>query len=317
MIYITDILPPDTVFESTYTRMLLEIKQRGLVVIDDIITLIKIMQENEMDAHIVIAGQNGVGKTFLLLIIMKKYLGEKWFNNLMLARNTINDVIHFVLSHTNTLLGIDEWNQYLHYRKHSESEQVHFMNQLELARSHGIAFVGCVRDPRKLTLNYRDGKMSIVIWILDRYKKGGSYAAVFVTNPVVETLDRFGFSYLPVDIVDFNDLREQMETQVPSFVGYLRIPDAKELLTKEEIDNYKREKKISNAHAHLNYCVKEFKKKRMEVDEINLQLANLRKLLPKEVIDKVVQELNSFKFTRATRAPVNIRSEIEDIQSKE
>lgn len=129
-----------TVFEHTYLGFINKVRDTGLVTTDDIIDIIKLMQKNEMDCHVVIAGQNGVGKSILLLAILKKYLGPKWFDNLMLARHTINDMVQFVLHNKNTLCAVDEWNQYLNYTRHMESDQKHFITTLELARSKSIGY---------------------------------------------------------------------------------------------------------------------------------------------------------------------------------
>jgi len=276
-----------TVFEHTYLGFINKVRDTGLVTTDDIIDIIKLMQKNEMDCHVVIAGQNGVGKSILLLAILKKYLGPKWFDNLMLARHTINDMVQFVLHNKNTLCAVDEWNQYLNYTRHMESDQKHFITTLELARSKSIGFIGCARDPRKLTLNYRDGKMSIVIWTIDRFVAGGSYAAVFVTNPAIESYDKFGFDMIPGDIVDFEEMRSTFET-LPSFVGYLNMDNIDKYLTKKELEHYKKEKDTSMAYAHLNHVLDDFKKKKIDYDELMSELDKLRDLIPKEDINKSI-----------------------------
>lgn len=153
-----------TVFEHTYLSFIKDIRKRGYMEIKDVIDLIVMLQQYEMDCHIVIAGQNGVGKSHMLLIILKLFLGDKWFDNLILARHTTSDIVNFILQHNKTICGIDELNQYLGYKEHSYEEQNHLIKSFELGRSKAIGFIGCVRDPRKVTLNYRDGKVSIVIW---------------------------------------------------------------------------------------------------------------------------------------------------------
>lgn len=270
---------PITVFEDTYLAFVNKIKQRGLCTINDVYDLIKMMQKFEMDCHIVIAGQNGVGKTSLLLAVMSKFHGKQWFPNLMLAKHTTNDIIQFILHKSVTLCGVDEWNQYLNYLEHGSSEQKHFMTQLELARSKSIAFVGCVRDPRKLTKNYRDGKMSVVLWTLDRYIDGGSYAAVFVTNPVIESYDRFGFDMIPGDIIDFDEIRTVFES-LPSFVGYLNMDNLLNHLDKKEITHYKQEKDMAMAYAHANHVISQYNKKKITRDELMAELHKLEDLIP-------------------------------------
>lgn len=276
-----------TIFEDIYFAYVQELKTKGIIEIDDLIKITKMMQQFEMDCHIVVAGQNGYGKSNLLIAIMKRYLGQKWFDNLMLAKHTVNDIVQFVLHKESTLCGIDEWNQYLNYTKHAESDQKHLITTLELARSKSIGFIGCIRDPRKITLNYRDGKMSVVVWIVDRFVDGGSYAAVFITNPAIESYDRFGFESIPGDIVDFDEMRAAFE-DCPSFIGYLNMSNISKYLDKGEIKHYKDEKILAMAYAHLNHLMGEFAKKKMDAREYIEQLNLLRDILPAEDIDKAM-----------------------------
>jgi len=234
------------------------------------------MQQNEMDCHIVVAGQNGCGKSYMLLLLLKEYMkaSPDWLNHMLLADKTSDDFVQFLLQNENTILGVDELNQYLFYKQHAETEQNHLIKQLELARSKRIAVAGCVRDPRKLTLNYRNGKMSIVIWLVDRYVSGGSYAAVFVSNPAVEATDKFGFSWISPDLIDFEELRYSFEG-LPSFIGYMGIPDVKHFLTIEEIEQYKAAKRKSMAMAHLYYCMEKVRKNKISLADFKDEVVKL------------------------------------------
>lgn len=276
-----------TVIEDTYLEFINNARAAEVIGVSEIIDLMKMMQQYEMDCHVVITGQNGLGKSIVLLATLKEYLGAKWFDNLILARNTTDDIVQFILHNNNTICGIDEWNQYLNYAQHADSDQKHFITTLELARSKSLGFIGCARDPRKLTLNYRDGKMSVVIWTMDRFVDGGSYAAVFVTNPVVESYDKFGFEMIPGDIVDFDELRYTFEN-LPSFVCYLNMDNAAKHLTKKELAHYKKEKDIAMAHAHMNHLVGKYKKKKIDYDELVEELDKLRDLIPEDVINKAI-----------------------------
>jgi len=273
-----------TVFEDTYLSFLNACREKGQVILQDLIKLIYMMQSNEMDCHIVIAGQNGCGKSYVLLMLLKEFMkldGKQdpdWLRNMMLSDKTTDDFVQFLLLNENTILGVDELNQYLFYKQHAEDQQNHLIKQLELARSKRIAIAGCVRDPRKLTLNYRQGKMSIVIWLVDRYTDGGSYAAVFVANPAVETTDKFGFSYISADMIDFEELRCSFEG-LPSFIGYMAIPNISGFLTQKEIETYKIAKRKSMALAHLNYCVERVRKKRISIHDFIEELNKLRQII--------------------------------------
>ena len=278
---------PRTVFEDIYNRAIETIRERGIVERQDILEIVRMQQEYEMDCHVVIAGQNGVGKTYLLLMMMKEYLKRSFMPNLLLAKHNYNEFIRFILTQENTLLGVDELNQYLNYKKHSESQQTHLINQLELARSNRIGVIGCVRDPRKLTLNYRQGKMSIVIWILDRFTAGGSYAAVFIANPSVESRDRFGFSMIFENLENMATVREVFES-MPSFVGYMRIPDIAGIVPKDEIAGYKKAKAVAMAHAHVKECYENYRKKKITLDECVAEIEALRPKFGDEETDRLI-----------------------------
>lgn len=283
----------EKVFEDSYMNFINKVKTEGLCEIDDLANLIAIMQENEMDTHLVIAGQNGSGKSFLELMIGKKLNKDKLFERYYLADKSTDDIIQFLLANSNTTLCVDELNLYLSYKQHASTEQNHLVNMLELARSKRIALVGCIRDPRKLTLNYRDGKMSIIIWVLDRYKdRSGAYAVVLVGNPALEGEDRFGISWLQIATPDFEQMRRQLES-LPSFIGYMKIPSASSVLTKEEITHYKEMKDLAMAHAHLNVCIKKLKNKKMDMEDFLKQVNELKKILGEEVIEQRVGNLTN------------------------
>lgn len=267
------------VYEDIYLKFLNDARERGTFTLDDIVHLIGLLRKYENDAHIVIAGQNGVGKSYLLLMLLKKCLKKDIMSSLMLARHTTDDVVNFILTHEGTVMGIDELNQYFYYTDFMTSEQKHLISMIELARSKCIGFIGCVRDPRKLTKNYRDGKMSVVIWIIDRYSDGGSYAGVFVANPMIEGAERFGFDFINPDMADFDTLRDSFD-YVPSFCGWLDIPDARKILTKNEIAVYKKEKKDALAYAHIKRLTARLKKKQISQKEYNQHLQILGKAVP-------------------------------------
>jgi len=275
-----ELFDKDTVFEGSYVNFINKVKERGICEINDIIELINIMQINEMDVHIGIVGQNGVGKSHTELLLCKKLNKDKMFDNLFLADKTTDDIIQFLLHNENTTLCIDEMNIYLQYKDHASSEQNHLITAFEHARSKCIAVIGCIRDPRKLTLNYRDGKLSIIIWMLDRFKdKSGSYAAVLVGNPMLEGDDRFGIKWLDISTPDFEDMRSQFEN-LPSFIGYMYIPSSY-LVLKEEIEKYKKMKDVAMAYAHMNRCIKKFKKKTITEEEFMEQLNQLKDIFDK------------------------------------
>lgn len=284
-----------TVFEDVYNNFVLSVKETGECEINDIKKLITTLQSYEMDTHLVIAGQNGTGKSMLQLMIAKKILGKNYIPNFFMADKTTNDIIDFIHENENTCLFIDELNLYLSYKQHATGEQNHLINMLELGRSRRIALVGCIRDPRKISLNYRDGKMSVIIWVLDRFTDNtGGYAAVFVANPLVEGDDRFCINFLNIVSLDFNYMRKQMEN-LPSFIGYLKIPPIKLILDEAEIKFYKQNKDISMSHAHLNKLIKDMRGKKIDEIDFNKHIERIKKKLGEEVVNEKLKVLSVSK----------------------
>jgi hypothetical protein len=288
-----------TVFEDLFLAKLEDLRYKYLntnpkdrtITMSEIIEVIRIMQYCEMDCHIAIMGQNGVGKTYLLLMIMKAYLGGNWLPNLLLAKHDTNDFINFLLTHNSTLMGVDEFNQYLDYKEHMDEEQKHLIRQIELSRDNRVAIVGCIRDARKLTINYRHGKLSIILWVIDRYTNKGSYAAVLIANPAVESSDKFGLSLIAGDIISFKDLRDIIENRMYSFVGYMKIPDAKTLLTSEEIKTYKTEKQLAKMYAHLKHIFTEYRKKHIYLEDVMLELERAKPILGEERVKELLKKI--------------------------
>jgi hypothetical protein len=295
--YRFDLPEGTTVFEDLFLSKLENLRDKYLnetdrcINMDEIIEVIKIMQDCKMDCHVAIMGQNGVGKTYLLLMMLKKYLGSKWIENLLLAKHTTNDFIHFILTHSKTLMGIDEMNQYLDYKEHLDEEQKHLIRQIELSRDNRVAIIGCIRDARKLTVNYRQGKLSIVIWILDRFTNKGSYAAVFIANPTVESADKFGFSLISGDITNFNDLRWIIEDKMNSFIGYMKIPNVMTVMNKDEIKHYEDEKKMAKMYAHVNHLFTQYKKRRIYIDEVMQELERAKVILGDEIVANLTKQI--------------------------
>ncbi|NIV67815.1 hypothetical protein GWN43_03060, partial [Candidatus Bathyarchaeota archaeon] len=81
-------LSSETVFEDTYNQFIFSARRSGLLTLQDIIDLIQMLQEFELDCHVVVAGQNGIGKSYVLLMLLKMALGKDWQQKLMLAKHT-------------------------------------------------------------------------------------------------------------------------------------------------------------------------------------------------------------------------------------
>lgn len=283
---------PETVFEDTYQTFINVMRKKKLLHLNDIVRLTEIMQENEMDIQIVFAGQNGTGKSYANLMFCKAKDPKHFLDNYYLADKTTDDVIQYYLGNEGTTLGIDELNTYLYYREHSSPEQMELIKTMEHARSNRIVTAGCARDPTKVNNNFRNGKMSVIIWLLDRFKnKSGSYGVVLVANPSVEGPDRFGLEYIDISSPSYEDLRNQFES-LESCIGYVFIPNASKVLTAKEIEFYKTQKKTAMKISHLNNLIKRLKKKKITIDEFVEKTNSLRKILGSEIIDDRIKNIS-------------------------
>lgn len=284
------------VFEGTFDDLLRKAVRQKTLTIKDIVWFMKELQSMESDSHICIAGQNGTGKSYLMLMILKEYLGRIDDENLFLADKTSNDIITFLLTHEDTILAIDELNLNFSYKMHATKQQNHLINSIELARSKRIPIAGCIRDPRKLTLNYRNSKVAIILFILDRWKKGkGAYAAILIGNPMLEGEDRFGLAGLDITSFNYDEMRYQLES-LPSFVGYMRIPPINDMLSEDEISGYRKAKETAMAKAHLNYLKEQAAKKKISPDDLEKELAVLEKIIPgcRSMMPKPQKKLDGF-----------------------
>lgn len=227
---------------------------RGVVKYDDIVWFVRELQRNEFDAHIVIAGQNGVGKSMLMLTLAK-LLNEKAVEDLeehiLYAFNSYYDLINTIKKMKNDVLCVDELTTFFNYKMSMTTEQNVLFNFIEVARANRIAFIGCCRDPRKINNNYRNGKVQMVIWLLDRYEAGEerSYGLVFLGTPVLEDEDRFGFFNF-VGVKSFEDMRVRAE-QLSTFYGYLFVDDVRKYISEDVLAKYNQLKQKGIEEVHL------------------------------------------------------------------
>jgi len=122
------------------------------------------------------------------------------------------------------------------------TEQNLLVNYIEYARSNRIAFFVCAKDYAHINNNYRQGKVQMVIWLIDKYKNENfsTIGGVFLGNPVIDSEDRFDF-WMMRYAKDFEGFRILAEN-TSSFRGYLLVPNAYEVLPSEVIQFYKEEK---------------------------------------------------------------------------
>jgi hypothetical protein len=209
-----------------------------------VVDFIKTLQEKEYDSHIAIMGTNGNGKSFLMLEIMKR-IDPYSINSgqIVYAFNNTSQLISMLKKQQRTVIGIDELKKFFHYRESSTTESIVLVNMIEYARSHRLAIVGCCNDIRRINSNYRNAKVQMVIWILDRYDDdeiGKSYGLVFVGNPALEEDDKFMIDRFK-NIYSFEEIRLVAES-LPTFHGYLLIDDIYQSVTSQELSTYLKQK---------------------------------------------------------------------------
>lgn len=220
---------------------------RGVVKLDYIRDFVRDLQNHEYDAHIVIMGQNGNGKSMLMLELMKRIDPNSIMNgNLLFASNTTRDLISLIKKSKKTIIGIDEAKRFFHYKFHMYTEQIVLTNMIEYARSNNIAFISCANDIRRLTSNYRNAKVQMVIWLLDKYDDneiGKSYGLVFLGNPALEEEDKFQMNAF-TNLYTFEQIRYVAE-RLHTFVGYIFVEDIHHIVTEEELRYYIQKKQES------------------------------------------------------------------------
>lgn len=236
-------------------------RQMGVVFIDDIVDFVQTLRENEFDSHIVIQGQNGTGKSYFMLALLKKltqYNKNKDFlsvikDNIFYSFNEVYEIIERLVEAEDQVFGIDEAKKFLHYKQSMTREQIVLINTFEYIRSKRNCLVSCANDVRRLNNNYRNSKAQVLIWFLDRFpnnekRKIVSYGLVFIGLPSVEEVDKFMIDDIE-NVYNSEGIRVLAENK-PTMVGYVLFEDIHKYLTEEEIKLYKelKNKGIQESH---------------------------------------------------------------------
>lgn len=220
------------------------IRKEGLLDFEDIKFVVEYLREYELDCHICVMGQNGVGKSYFMLSLAK-YLNEDFSveDDMIFSYNTTSDLIQKILTSREKVIVVDEANLFLNYKNHMRGEQKALVNAIEICRSRLNTVITGVRDVRKLDLNYRNGKIIMTILLSDRsIKTGKPYGAVLMANHLFENKDKFMLDYLSY-VNTHEQYRLQLE-DLPTFRGY--IAD-KNYFTNENIKNYKAHKEVQTS----------------------------------------------------------------------
>jgi len=246
------------VIESVFRRFQQKSTESyGYVFPEYIAELIQELQRNRLDAHVLIAGSNGSGKS-MMAIGIAKLLNPKADiinKNTLYAFHKTSDFIDKIEQLKGDVLIVDEITKFLNYREHADKKNQKLIQFIEIARANRVAFVSCCRDYRKVDLNYRHGKAQVVIQMIDWFKSdkgfGRSYGAVFCSPPIVESAERFGLDYL-VSAHSPSEMRAMCEN-LQSFQGFIFLDDIRSVISQQELDDYEARKQEGITQSMENF----------------------------------------------------------------
>lgn len=199
----------------------------------------KTLQLAKFDSHIIVCGQNGLGKSYVMLILAKEMLKMNGFGgdfaageqqkllNFYYAYHKRNDLISGIQGNKDAVMCIDELRTFFDYKRSMTREQNNLYNIMEVARSHNLIYIGCTRDMEKLDINYRNGKASLLIRLWDRVGNADItdyvYGSVFVGNPTIEMADKF----MQTAFRGTTSIREALyiAQKLPTYVGMFVAKD--------------------------------------------------------------------------------------------
>lgn len=147
----------------------------------DIAEATKLLREEEMDSHIGVMGQNGLGKS-MATFILQKYCGGINLDSMLFPFTPVSKLIYLLSEKQNENIYIDELQIYFDYLGWNSLEQRALMQTIETNRANQNVMFGCCRDVTRINHNYRNGKIHTLIWLLDRItgKKPYSYGVVLL-----------------------------------------------------------------------------------------------------------------------------------------
>ena len=260
-----------------------------------------------MDASLLICGDNGSGKSVAAAIIFKCVNPNIPFGpeHVVYAEDKTSDFMSKMEALNDDVLVIDELNKFMSHRNFMDKSQNKLISFIEIARAKRVATISCVNAYQKVDKSFREGKVGVVIQMLDRRKTdselGRSVGAVFAAPPLMLSSARFGLDAL----ADVHSDQEfiNLAPWVPAFCGFIFFPDKFETdengnrryLTDDEWNNYTNakmrgiRKSFEQAKTQtLNAEAKEFKEEETEEEEIDRKLADAEK---KERIDEALKNI--------------------------
>jgi hypothetical protein len=246
------------VIESTFKRFQHKATESyGYIFPQYVVEFAQELQRHRLDAHILICGSNGSGKS-MMAIGIAKLLNPKADiinKNTLYAFHKTSDFINKIEDLKGDVLIVDEITKFLNYREHADKKNQKLIQFIEIARANRVVFISCARDYRKVDLNYRHGKAQMIIQMIDFFASdkgfGRSYGAVFCSPPIVESAERFGLDYL-TSAHSPSEMRAMCEN-LPSFQGFIFLDDIRNVITQQELDDYEARKQEGITQSMENF----------------------------------------------------------------
>lgn len=235
------------IYEYAYQRLLASsIDNYGFVTFKALKDFVELLRNNEFHTHIVIQGNNGVGKSYLMLELMKILNdGKLNINDIYFAYHTHADLIDAITQQKNKIIGIDEAKKFMDKQETLTANSIAVQQAIEYARENKNCMIACAFSVQDLNIRYREKQAQIIIWILERaYKPIGNfvgYGLVFVGNPFLQREDKFDLAVFS-NTTNEKEIKYIAENISKTFIGYILIPKAELVLSKAEIAEYKRRK---------------------------------------------------------------------------
>jgi len=192
-----------------------------------------------MDFHLVFSAQNGVGKSYTgLSLAMTLDPNFDVTEDVIYSYHGYDYLINKISTSKNKIIFIDEANKFFYYLSHQSKKQKQLMKTIEICRANQNIIISCVRDPRKLDYNYRNGKVNMIIHLFDRNKRQMPIGFVLMGQNMFENEDKFLLSLIP-PTNSVKELTEAVE-KLPTMKGYFKGKHV--LASKVDIETYEKNK---------------------------------------------------------------------------
>jgi hypothetical protein len=251
-----------------------------IVSFENVAWLVGQHQDLTLQPNLLICGENGVGKSFCTLMLMKVIQRQRkpdWTltkaDNIVYAFQNHKDFIKAVAEHHKDVVQIDEAGEIFGYRSQMSIEQTQAYSFIEVSRENANALLFCSKDYHTLNYNLRNGKITLIIWLYDREVNGKvkSMGIVFMASAIMQGEDRFGLEPLKM-CKGWNEWKLTAE-QSPSFIGLFEVPDISTILDKEEIEFYAKQKTEG---------INKLKEKRVDAMQTKEEMSSARIMFMKE-----------------------------------